>query len=215
MAVSAIEDESSEGEEGDVVIKLSAVRCLKNFYRHLPASQTQPFASRIIARLGPLLAVATTTTLVLILETLQLVTSESLRGAGAPADVSPQVFGEIIGATLLAWAKDAKDHVLLAVVGDLLEALAATKSAPHAAAVVQRALGTLVEALASGAVGPAGEPDDVLVSGSVDLIGSVLRGAEGEILASTRAQDILMGPVMGAIMKSEDRDVLQVRWGCE
>ena len=72
-AVMAMEDSSNVGREGDDIVKLSAVRCVKNFHRNLDESVVQPYAARILGRLAPLLDNDNEDLIVLITETLQAV----------------------------------------------------------------------------------------------------------------------------------------------
>ena len=81
-----------------------ALTPVPSFYRHIDAAQVPATAARIIARLGPLLAVASASTLMLIVETLQLVANESQ--AAGPDTVPAGVFAEIIAATLQAWSRE-------------------------------------------------------------------------------------------------------------
>ena len=57
-AVNAIESEAAS-----LPVKISAVRTVKNFYRHLPSSVVGPYAPRIVQKLGPLLTQASEDTL--------------------------------------------------------------------------------------------------------------------------------------------------------
>lgn len=94
--------------------------------------------------------------------------------------------------------------MLLMVVDDLLEALAGSKSAAHAAAVAHRGLSTLVEVLSREDV------DDTLASGAVDLVAALLRGASAETLAAVDATSLTMPALVALVMKSDDRSMLQV-----
>jgi len=96
--------------------------------------------------------------------------------------------------------------MLLMVVDDLLEALAGSESAAHAAAVAHRGLSTLIEVLSRDDV------DDTLASGAVDLVAALLRGASAETLAAVDATSLTMGALVTLVMKSDDRSMLQVSY---
>ncbi|CAO1633620.1 unnamed protein product [Parajaminaea phylloscopi] len=215
-AVQALESDSLGSSEETLIIKLSAVRCIKNFYRQLSGSLLAPYTPRIIARLGPLLSQATEETLVLILETIQCVVSDQAASAAAAADataVSPQTYAELVQAALQVWRAHPNDYIMLSVVSDLLESLASQRSADLAQTVLQVAQSTLGPAILSAAVPQ--EPDaETLLESAVSLAESLLKGSRNETLTACGSVDCLLGPLLCALQNSEDRDVLQSGIGC-
>lgn len=97
------------------------------------------------------------------------------------------------------------DPILLSVVSDLLESLAGLSSATTASIVIQRSIPALATAIASA---DGTEPSAVAES-AVELARSVLAGAKPDSLRG--AVPMLCPSLIEALMRSEDRDVLQVR----
>ncbi|PWN44604.1 ARM repeat-containing protein [Ceraceosorus guamensis] len=210
-AVRSVEDNSSDGAEGDAIIKLSAVRCIKNFYRHLDAQAVRPYSARVVSRLGPLLAVTTTSTLVLIVETLQLVATQSQdeHGGTNANGVPAGVYAEVINATLTAWCRDAKDHVLLSVVEDMLELLAGGASHAHAHAVTSSALAALSQIVKQKESGNVDSEGAVLAAGSFELMAATLRGASSDTLSHIDLSQEVLPALVATLTVSDDRDILQ------
>ncbi|PWY97415.1 ARM repeat-containing protein [Testicularia cyperi] len=215
-AVATIEDEAQS-----MPVKISAVRTVKNFYRHLPTATVGPFVPRIVQRLGPLLTQASDDTLILLVETVQaVVVEEQGSGVGAtaasadgtvPAIVDPSIIGEIVQAALQAWSQNARDIFLLSVVSDLLESLAGSKQQGVPAVVVQRSMPLLAAAIGTGTGTGGGEGDEAspsaLAETAVELSKSVLDGADPSALRGVVA--ILCPNLVHVLSTSDDRDVLQ------
>jgi hypothetical protein len=202
-AVGALEQELHG--EGDAIVKLSAVRCIKNFHRHLLPAILRPFSARILSRLGPLLDTSSEDTLVLVVETLQAVAMQD------DANIPANIYGDIVSEAIRAWAKEASDRVLQSAVEDLLEAFAAHKSHPTALAVVQRAF-TLCAGLLSQEKSAQVDKyrSSVIVEGSLEFAGAVARGAAGEILSQSGAVLPFLGPLFDHLTQSDDREVFRV-----
>ncbi|SJX60888.1 related to KAP114-Member of the karyopherin-beta family, nuclear import [Sporisorium reilianum f. sp. reilianum] len=207
-AVNAIESDSTS-----LPVKISAVRTVKNFYRHLPSSVVGPYAPRIVQRLGPLLTQASEDTLILIIETVQAVVVEETDSGEATttALVEPAIIGEIVRAALQVWAPNARDIILLSVVSDLLESLAGSKQPGVPQVIVQQSLPFLAAAIGSSLPDQSGtsaqdEPSAVAET-AVELAKSVLDGANASALRG--AVNVLCPNLFKVLSTSQDRDVLQ------
>ncbi|UZJ51013.1 hypothetical protein CBS101457_000333 [Exobasidium rhododendri] len=213
-AVEAIEKESgsssSSSSEGEAIIKISAIRCIKNFHRHLPSSLLRPFSGRILSRLGPILASASEDTLVLIVETLQSVAMQE-GAADAQYSIPAEVYGEIIAESIKAWAREASDRILQSAVEDLLEAFAAHKSSVVAIAVIQRGLLYSSELLSQDV--PLARLDkyrsNVTIEGGLEFAGAIARGANSENLSQSGAVLPFLGPLFHTLSQSDDREVFK------
>lgn len=207
-AVNAIESDGAS-----LPVKISAVRTVKNFYRHLPSSVVGPYALRIVQKLGPLLTQASENTLILIIETVQAVVVEETESGEATttALVEPAIIGEIVRAALQVWAPNARDIILLSVVSDLLESLAGSKQPGVPQVIVQQSLPFLAAAIGSSLPHQSnssteGEPSAVAET-AVELAKSVLDGANAAALRG--AVNVLWPNLFKVLSTSQDRDVLQ------
>lgn len=208
-AVNVIE-EASTSSEGQVIVKLSAVRCLKNFHRHLPEDVVRPYTGRILSQLGPLLSNATEDTLILIVETLQAVAvqSEGHLVDPAAAGVPPQVYGEIVAESIKAWAKEAKDRMLQSVVEDLVEAFSAQKSETIAIDVVDRVVPMLAHLLSPDILvhAQSSAGGGVLVEGSLEFADALARGAKPEVLTRSGLIGGYLPHLFTALEACDDRE---------
>lgn len=207
-AVNAIDSESAS-----LPVKISAVRTIKNFYRHLPSNIVDPYAPRIVQKLGPLLTQASDDTLILIIETLQAVIVKETESGDVTtaAHVEPDIIGEIVRAALQVWAPNAQDVFLLSVVSDLLETLARSKQTGVSQVIVQQSLPFLSAAIGSSLSGqPSSSADDqpsAVVETAIELAKSVLDGANSAALRG--AVNVLCPNLFQVLSTSQDRDVLQ------
>ncbi|KAN0060291.1 hypothetical protein ACQY0O_007620 [Thecaphora frezii] len=207
-AVNAIDSDTAS-----LPVKISAVRTIKNFFRHLPSQRVAPFAGRIVRQLGPLLAQASEDTLVLVIETIQsvVVEDEEAQASGTlPPMVELPVIGSIVQAALQVWAPNARDVILLSVISDLLESLAASRQEGVSGMVVQSSMPVLASAMGSGLQqqqDSASDEPSVLAETAVELAKSVLDGAEASALRGVVG--ILCPNLLRLLKASEDRDVQQ------
>ncbi|EST06744.1 Importin-beta, N-terminal domain protein [Kalmanozyma brasiliensis GHG001] len=207
-AVNAIESDSAS-----LPVKISAVRTVKNFYRHLPSNVVGPYAPRIVQKLGPLLTQASEDTLILIIETVQAVVVEETESGDATTTphVEAAIIGEIVRAALQVWAPNARDIILLSVVSDLLESLAGSKQPGVPQVIVQQSLPFLAAAIGSSLPDQVnssadGEPSAVAET-AVELAKSVLDGANSAALRGS--VNVLCPNLFKVLSTSQDRDVLQ------
>jgi hypothetical protein len=210
-AVDAIEEEAASTSEGDIIIKISAVRCIKNFHRHLSSSLLRPYAGKILSRLGPLLSGASEDTLVLLVETLQSVAMQEESVHSSPS-IHAKIYGDIVAESIKAWAKEASDRMLQSAVEDLIEAFAGHKSAEVAMAVVQRGLLFCSELLSQNASHAKVDKyrSNVTVEGGLEFAGAIARGASSDVLAQSGAVLPFLGPLFHTLGQSDDREVFKV-----
>lgn len=212
-AVQALESDNIGSQEETLIIKLSAVRCIKNFYRSLSEQDLTPYTPRIIARLGPLLSQTTEETLVLVLETIQCVVGTTSSSHSATDAVAPETYAQIVQASLNVWRGHSNDYIMLSVVSDLLESLAAQRSPASSHTVLHTAQSILGPAIVA-ALAPQ-QPDDAdLLESAVSLTEALLKGAHPESISAYQTVQHLVGPVIKALHDTEDRDVLQSGIGC-
>lgn len=210
-AVGAIEEDAKS--EGDAIVKISAIRCIKNFHRHLSPSLVQPFSSRILSRLGPLLTSANEEALVLLVETLQVVAMQE--SSEHEAKIPPEIYGHIVVESIRAWAREASDRILQSSIEDLLEAFAAHKAPSVALLVVQQSF-TICAGLLNEEQQSRVESryrSGVTAEGALEFTGAIARGASGKVLSQSDAVSNFLGPLFSSLNKSDDREVYKVsRW---
>ncbi|KAE8222867.1 hypothetical protein CF319_g3999 [Tilletia indica] len=216
-AVRTIESDPASGEEegnGGEIVTVSAIRCIKNFHRHLESDVVRPYASRIISRLGPLLSSAQEDILVLLLETVQAVVAESSHGGGEQQDaiVPAETYAAIVQVALNVWAGNARDPVLGSVVADLFETMAGSKAPGVAQAVVSNTLPHLASSMT--ATPESDEENAPLRQSAVELTCSVLDGAEGGVLVEVGAVGVVLPHLLQILSRTNDRDVLQYGFKC-
>lgn len=187
-----------------------------SFYRQLPSSLLSPFTGRIIAMLGPLLSQTIEDTLILVLETIHCVVGEDAASASsgdaATTPINPSTYGDITRAALHVWTTKPSDYILVSVVSDLVESLASNKSRDVSCQVVQAALPTLSEAIASAARDDSSGDDGQqlpLLESAIGLAEALLKGSSPDVVTECGCVSQLCGPILAALSSSEDRDVLQ------
>ncbi|CAD6905080.1 unnamed protein product [Tilletia controversa] len=214
-AVRTIESEPSaggaDGNAGEIVT-VSAIRCIKNFHRHLASEIVRPYASRIISRLGPLLSSAQEDILVLLLETVQAVVAESSQGGQQAAIVPAETYAAIVQVALNVWAGNARDPVLGSVVADLVNTMAGSKAPGVAQAVVSHTLPHLASSMT--ATPESDEESAPLRQSAVELTDAVLDGADAGVLAEVGAVGVVLPHLLQVLGRTEDRDILQYGFKC-
>lgn len=194
--------------EGDDIVKLSAVRCIKNFHRHLPEQSVQPYAERILSRVAPLLSQESEDLLILIIETLQAVAAQR---EPSKSVIPAHIYGELAAACLQAWARQPNLRAVQMVVDDLLEQFAAQGASATAASTLNRSVPILSELLTREA-GNADRPEAAAtIEGTLGFASALTRGASATILAESNVVGSLFPALFAVIDKTDDRELYQVR----
>lgn len=204
-AVMAMEDSSNVGREGDDIVKLSAVRCVKNFHRHLDESVVQPYAARILGRLAPLLDNDNEDLIVLITETLQAVAAQ--RDA-QQSHIPAHIYGEIAVACIKAWAKQSNMRAVQMVVDDLLEQFASQKNEDTVLSTLQGSVPCLAQLLGQETNGPRSDTG-TLVEGVLGFASALTRGANADALNQAHIIDALLPPLFTILHATDDREIYQ------
>jgi len=82
-AVRTIETDHGQDSGAGEMVTVKAIRCIKNFHRHLDSEVVRSFARRIISCLVPLVSAAQEDVLVLLLDTVQAVVGGFWGACGA------------------------------------------------------------------------------------------------------------------------------------
>ncbi|KAG8722408.1 hypothetical protein FRC09_006303 [Ceratobasidium sp. 395] len=183
-----------QSETSGVPVKVSAVKAIRNFTSTIPDELVVGIAPQIIRDLAPFLLGTVEETLSLVLETLTVLLKVE-KGYW----LTPGLATSLTSALLDVWQKNVKDLVLLSAITDVFECLAA---ASYQTTVTQ-ALPLLANAL-----GSASSDETWITSSALDIITSLMRGAqEGQLGQGFFAT--LGAALFKAIGESEDRDVIQ------
>lgn len=183
-----------KAESTSAAVKVSAVKAIRNFISHIPDETVAGVASRILQDLAPLLLITAEETLTLVMETLSVL----LKVEGGKW-LTPDHASSLTTALLDVWRKNVKDQVLLSVITDVFEGLAAASYQ----ATVSQALPSLANAL-----GSVSNDETWVTSSALEIITGLMRGAqEGQLGQGFFAS---LGPALfKAVNETEDRDVIQ------
>ncbi|WWC66093.1 uncharacterized protein I303_108715 [Kwoniella dejecticola CBS 10117] len=186
-----------DSREVSVPVKISAVKTIKNFCRHIPAEIIQPQSRQILSLLLPLLPEISNETLYLVLETIRAVFA-------LDTDlINEETIGEIASRIYDVWVKYTDDPVTTAIIEETIESLASLPNPAVAPALVRLIAPRLSEAISTPV-----DDDTVHVPGeAVQLANSLIRTRPGPLEAE------LIGTVTAAIMGilriTDDMDVIQ------
>ncbi|EUC67058.1 importin [Rhizoctonia solani AG-3 Rhs1AP] len=181
--------------EASAPVKISAVKAIRNFISHISGEAMAGVAPRILQDLAPLLLITVEETLALVMETLSVLLKVE-GGKWLAADHA----ASLTTALLDVWRNNVKDQVLLSVITEVFEGLAAASYQ----ATVSQALPSLSVALTS-----VSNDETWITSSALEIITGLMRGApEGQL--GQGFFENLGSALFKAIGETEDRDVIQV-----
>ncbi|CUA67452.1 Importin-9 [Rhizoctonia solani] len=175
-------------------VKVSAVKAIRNFISHISGEAMAGVAPRILQDLAPLLLITAEETLALVMETLSVLLKVE-GGKWLTADHA----GSLTVALLDVWRNNVKDQVLLSVITEVFEGLAAASYQ----ATVSQALPSLSTALTS-----VSKDETWVTSSALEIITGLMRGAHEGQLGQGFFEN-LGSALFKAIEETEDRDVIQ------
>ncbi|RIA81823.1 armadillo-type protein [Glomus cerebriforme] len=174
-----------------IPVKVSALRALQNFCRHLDTQYVAPYQSNIIEAVATLLNVTSEDSLILVLETLEFaikINNEVTAG-----------YEHVIGPLVIdVWMKNPTDHLIASVITDLFESLASNTTAY--AAFQARALPSLVNIINN-------VTDSAAISSAIDLIASLVKGGPSPLPPSY--VEHIFPSLIHLMLMHEDRSILQ------
>lgn len=178
---------------------LTTTLAYRSFCQNVDDAVAVPLAPRIAKDIGPFLPVTSEDTLTLVLETLAVVVQID-DGKWITEDLARA----IVLAILDVWMKNNKDPIFISIMSDVLESLASSSAPGVYAAVVQQALPTLTNAIATYAT-----TDSWIASAAVELANSLVEGApEGGLGDGFLA--LLAPSLFACLHTTEDRETIQV-----
>ncbi|KAF0552301.1 ARM repeat-containing protein [Gigaspora margarita] len=176
---------------GAIPVKVSALRALQNFCRHLDVQYVAPFQSNIIENVANLLNIVSEDSLILVLETLE----EAIK----INHVVTARYENLIGPLIIdVWMKHPTDHTIYPLVTDIFEELSSNVDV-HAS-FQARALPPLANILINNT-------DPAVTASAIDLIASLVKGGPSP-LPSPYIEHVFP-PLMHLMLTTEDRSILQ------
>ncbi|WRT69867.1 uncharacterized protein IL334_006858 [Kwoniella shivajii] len=183
--------------EVSVPVKISAVKTIKNFCRHVAPEVMQPQSRQILSLLLPLLPEIANETLYLTLETVRAVFAldTNLINGESVVEVASRIYD--------VWVKFTDDPVTTAIVEEIFESLVSLPDPSVAPALVRLIAPKLAEVISTPV-----DDDTIHIPGeAVQLSNSLIRTRGGPL------EPELMGTVTVAVMnilkETDDMDVIQ------
>ncbi|GAA6037267.1 hypothetical protein JCM8097_008653 [Rhodosporidiobolus ruineniae] len=186
-----------DAAEAGVPVKVSAVRALHNFFRHLKEKVEPAQAATTLSKLLPLLPQTTENTLVLILDAIQ----SSLKAAGTVLDAA--TCSALIKTVLTTWFEKPEDPLLGSAVADVFASLSASPSPTVQNALLSEALPALVSIMAEFR----SDPSSIRAAAALDIANSIFSRFPSPLPAG--AFDRVAEPLFEMLGATEDRDVIQ------
>ncbi|WOO82150.1 Importin-9 [Vanrija pseudolonga] len=180
-----------------VPVKISAVKTIKNFCRHVDASIMNPQAGKILSMLLPILPETSAETLYLVMETVNSVVSldkDSLTVETTQA-ICQHVYAE--------WFRNMTDPVLTAIVEEVVDGIAASSSP----AVVSTLVSFFAPKLAELIITPVTDETVYVPGEAVQLANALIKPRGGPLEAELIATVTVA--VMTCLQQTDDMDVIQ------
>ncbi|GAA5855822.1 hypothetical protein JCM8547_000374 [Rhodosporidiobolus lusitaniae] len=186
-----------DAADAGVPVKVSAVRALTNFFRHLKENVESSHAAVALAKLLPLLPQTTENTLVLVLDAIQ----SSLKVGGTVID-APTASG-LIKTVLTTWFDKPEDPLLGSSIADVFASLSASPSPVVQNALLTEALPALVSTMAEFS----SDPYSIRAASALDISSSIFSRFPTPLPAG--AFDRVAANVFEMLAGTEDRDIIQ------
>ncbi|GAA5887335.1 hypothetical protein JCM6882_002496 [Rhodosporidiobolus microsporus] len=187
-----------DAAEAGVPVKVSAVRALTNFFRHLKENVEPSHAAVTLSKLLPLLPQTTENTLVLVLDAIQ----SSLKTAGTIIDASTA--SALIKAVLTTWFEKPEDPLLGSSIADIFAALSASPAPVVQTALHTEALPALVHAMSQVSVDYA---SSIRAAAALDIANAIFSRLPTPLPAGVFAT--VAPSLFEMLAGTEDRDVIQ------
>ncbi|BGP38381.1 hypothetical protein JCM10449v2_002313 [Rhodotorula kratochvilovae] len=186
-----------DSAEAGVPVKVSAVRALTNFFRHLKDNVEPAQAVAALSKLLPLLTQTTDNTLVLVLDAIQ----SSLKVGGAALDAATTQL--LVKTVLEVWFAKPEDPLLGSSIADVFSSLSASSSPIVQAALLNEGLPALVSTMTE----VRSDPSSIRAAAALDITSAIFSRFSTPLPAGAfaRVADILFEMLAG----TEDRDIIQ------
>ncbi|KAF8937564.1 armadillo-type protein [Dissophora ornata] len=174
------------------VVKVSALKALNNFNRHLDKQYVAPYQRSIIQGVAPLIEITTEETLSLIFRTL-MTTSKIDEKVTAE-------YESILGPLALeTWTKYPSDHTMSADIMDFFDTLATNQYMNPALSA--RSMPMFINVISPD------NPDRGMAASAVDLMRSLVQGSSSPLPAGYASQ--FLPSIMSLLLTTDDKEILQ------
>ncbi|ORY73226.1 ARM repeat-containing protein [Leucosporidium creatinivorum] len=183
--------------EAGVPVKVSAVRALNNFFRHLKDVVEPSRAAQTLGMLLPLLPQTTENTLVLVIETI-----ESTLKVGGPS-LDQDTCSTLVKMVLETWFAKPEDPMLGVSIGEVFSSLSAAPSLAVQHVLLHEALPHLTASMAQIRI----DPFSPAAAAAMDIVDSIFDGRPSPMGEGLFAA---VAPTLFEVLSvSEDRDIVQ------
>ncbi|BGP14490.1 hypothetical protein JCM10213v2_002439 [Rhodosporidiobolus nylandii] len=186
-----------DAAEAGVPVKVSAVRALLNFFRHLRENVEPSQAAITLSKLLPLLPHTTENTLVLVLDAIQ----SCLKAAGSVLDAA--TCSALIKAVLTTWFEKPEDPLLGSSIADIFASLSASHAETVQRALLAEGLPTLVSTMSEFR----SDPTSIRPAAALDITNAIFARFPSPLPAG--AFDGVASILFEMLAGTEDRDVIQ------
>nr|KAK4053501.1 hypothetical protein OIV83_001668 [Microbotryomycetes sp. JL201] len=184
--------------EAGIPVKVSAVRALNNFFRHIKTGIDASRSGQALSRLFPLLPQATDNTLVLVVETIE----SGIKAAGPALD--ERTSASLASKLLEIWFTKPEDPMLAATIDQVLSTMASLSTPAIHSALLSTVLPELNLALAKVEIDPYG----TAVSSAVEFVDAIFSGVQSPM--GQGLFEVVAGHLFRVLTVTDDRQVIQL-----
>ncbi|GAA5921433.1 hypothetical protein JCM3775_003046 [Rhodotorula graminis] len=186
-----------ESADASVPVKVSAVRALTNFFRHLKENVEPAQAATALSKLLPLLSGATENTLVLVLDAIQ----SSLKACGSVLD--EQTTRALVKTVLEVWFAKPEDPLLGSAISDVFASLSSSSSPIVQSSLLDEGLPALVSTMLE----IRSDPSSIRAAASLDIASAIFSRFPTPLPRG--AFDRVAEVVFEMLAGTDDRDIIQ------
>lgn len=186
-----------DAPEAGVPVKVSAVRALNNFFRHLKQSLDPARAVQTLARLLPLVNQTTENTQVLVIEAVR---SAVKVGAGA---LDAGACRSLVESVLTVWLGKPEDPLLGSAICEVFDSLSSTASVVVEDSIRNDAFPSLVAAM----IQVRHDPYSIPAASAIDIVDALFAGRPAPLAPGWFAA--IAPTLFEVVTLTDDRDVLQ------
>ncbi|KAM0788544.1 hypothetical protein ACM66B_001672 [Microbotryomycetes sp. NB124-2] len=183
--------------EAGIPVKVSAVRALNNFFRHIKSNIDASRSGQALSRLFPLLPQATENTLVLVVETIEA----GVKATGPALD--EQTTAALASTLFEIWFTKPEDPMLAATIGQVMTTVASLSTSAVQSALLSTILPELNLALAKFEIDPYG----TAVSSAVEFVDAIFSGLQAPMGPGLFAA--VASHLFNVLTVTDDRQVIQ------
>ncbi|KAK4058553.1 hypothetical protein OIO90_000715 [Microbotryomycetes sp. JL221] len=184
-------------DDAGVPVKISAVRALNNFFRHIKNGVDASRSGQALSHLFPLLPRATDNTLVLVVETIE----SGVKAAGSALD--EHTTSGLARTLFEIWFSKPEDPMLAATIGSVLTTIASLATPAINASLTSTILPEINLALARVKIDPYG----TAVSSAIEFLDAIFIGLPAPLPRGTLTA--VAGPLFDVLTATDDRQVVQ------